>query len=54
MTFQSISASGGHQCGVLKRDGSVVCWGANDAGQLGNGTTAFGAIPLPVMSPPTP
>jgi len=52
--FQSISANNGHQCGVLRQDGSVVCWGNNDLGQLGNGTTAFGPIPLPVKRPANP
>jgi hypothetical protein len=27
-----------HVCVVKEADGSVWCWGANDAGQLGNGT----------------
>lgn len=38
-----IDTGAAHGC-VLKADGSVVCWGANDKGQLGNGTTDATAL----------
>lgn len=47
----SLSAGGDHVCG-LRDDGSVVCWGANGAGQLGRGTVGSNGPPgITVGSP---
>ncbi|MFO0649175.1 MAG: hypothetical protein U0326_23235 [Polyangiales bacterium] len=42
-----VSVGNGTSC-VLKRDGSVWCWGLNDAGELGQGTSDTMAHPTPV------
>jgi alpha-tubulin suppressor-like RCC1 family protein len=42
-----ISAGGSHSCASLG-DASVWCWGANDSGQLGDGTTIDRATPARV------
>jgi alpha-tubulin suppressor-like RCC1 family protein len=41
--FRAVSATQGHACGVFSggADGTVVCWGLNDAGQLGRGGGTF-------------
>ena len=36
-TFVSISAYGGHTCGIIS-NGSAMCWGYNNHGQIGDGT----------------
>lgn len=44
---ESISAGDGHSCAVLVT-GAVLCWGKNDAGQLGDGTTTDRMTPVRV------
>jgi alpha-tubulin suppressor-like RCC1 family protein len=36
-----------YACALL-RDGTIECWGTNDAGQLGNGSTTNATTPVPV------
>jgi alpha-tubulin suppressor-like RCC1 family protein len=41
----AISVGGWHSCAVL-RDGTVRCWGGNQSGQLGDGTTETRSVPV--------
>ena len=43
----AIAAGASHACALLG-DGSVRCWGNNDAGQLGDGTRSAHSVPAPV------
>jgi alpha-tubulin suppressor-like RCC1 family protein len=60
-TFQSISWGGSHSC-ALVTIGAAYCWGLNDNGELGNGSTsgpgqcaeAGAVIPLYCSSVPIP
>ncbi len=44
-----ISSGGYHTCAV-KTDNSLWCWGRNEYGQLGNGTTAPSSAPVQIMA----
>jgi alpha-tubulin suppressor-like RCC1 family protein len=45
--WTQVTAGAYHVCG-LKSGGSVWCWGGNDAGQLGDGTTTSRLVPMKV------
>jgi alpha-tubulin suppressor-like RCC1 family protein len=49
-TFRTIIAGYQRVCGLAK-EGRAFCWGRNDQGQLGDGTTLDRALPVEVRGP---
>ena len=48
----AISAGNEHTC-VQRSNGSMACWGRNNVGQIGDGTTALRAVPTDVQGLPS-
>ena len=42
-----LEAGGSHSCSI-QGDGSILCWGQNNSGQLGDGTTTNRTVPTRV------
>jgi hypothetical protein len=51
LAFAQITAGGSHTCGLLAggRQTAAYCWGANNEGQLGDGTTTDRLVPTGVL-----
>jgi len=50
LAFSSVSAGWEHSCGVT-RQSQIYCWGRNNHGKLGDGTTTNRNAPVAVLSP---
>ncbi len=44
----AVAVGGNHTCAAMRDDGSVRCWGLNDAGQIGDGSTVSRLSPTAV------
>jgi alpha-tubulin suppressor-like RCC1 family protein len=49
LKFVTAVAAGGRHSLALRADGTVVAWGANGLGQLGDGSTTESSVPVPVQ-----
>lgn len=50
LTASAISSGENHNCAIRTGSSTVVCWGYNNNGQLGDGTTSDRKTPTPVQS----
>jgi alpha-tubulin suppressor-like RCC1 family protein len=49
LVFSALGGGEAHTCGLLTNAGAAYCWGNNQAGQLGDGTTTQRLTPVPVQ-----
>jgi len=55
VSLVSLTTASGHACGVSSDAQRLVhCWGQNDRGQVGDGTTAYRYTPVRVLPPISP
>jgi alpha-tubulin suppressor-like RCC1 family protein len=47
----ALAANGSHSCAVIGPQAAVVCWGAGDSSQIGNGLPAHAPRPAQVIGP---
>ena len=47
-TAKQLAAGKLFACALMTQDGSVMCWGDNSVGELGNGTTRNSSVPVKV------
>lgn len=50
LTFSVVDAGTNSSCGLLAATGAAYCWGKNNLGQLGDGTTTNRLSPTPVAT----
>jgi alpha-tubulin suppressor-like RCC1 family protein len=50
LAFASLTAGGNHSC-ALTSGGAAYCWGQNQYGQLGDGSTSHRSTPVAVANP---
>ena len=55
LSLVALASGSSHACGVTPDAQRLVhCWGQNDRGQLGDGTTAYRSVPVRVLPPSSP
>ena len=52
--YNNIDSGRDSTCAVLEGDDTIYCWGQNDSGQLGDGTTTDDSTPVQVVESPHP
>lgn len=50
--FTAITMAQRHRCAILRSNSAAVCWGNNDAGQLGNAVNSNFPVPVALPRPP--